>query len=339
MKKVFLILLVLVALLAIIWKVGSDYKNKVIGLPEKISQPAERPLDKYTIPALAAVKSRPSEIIIDKTLSIEDTFTAYSFYYFVEGKKVSGVLNVPASGGNYPVIVMFRGYVDKEDYSPGVGTQPAARIFAKNGFITLAPDFLGYGESDGASDSSIEDRFQTYVASTTLLASVANLNIALAKNNINAKAILKKVGIWGHSNGGQIALSVLEITGAPYPTVLWAPVSKPFPYSVLYYTDEFEDKGKLLRKAIADFEKDYDVDLYSLTNYLDMIKAPLQIHQGTADDKVPLSWSNQLTNELKKLNKQFDYYTYESADHNLRPDGWEKAVERSINFYEKNLGV
>lgn len=339
MKKVFLILLVLVTLLAIIWKVGSGYKNEILGLPEKISQPAEKPLEKYTIPALAAGKSPPSEIIFDETLSTEDTLKTYTFHYFVEGKKVSGVLNVPVSGGNYPVIVMFRGYVDKEDYSPGIGTQPAARIFAKNGFITLAPDFLGYGESDGASDNSIEDRFQTYITSTTLLTSVGNLNIELSKNNISAKAIPEKVGIWGHSNGGQIALSTLEITGAPYPTVLWAPVSKPFPYSVLYYTDEFEDRGKLLRKAIADFEKDYDVDLYSLTNYLDMIKAPLQIHQGTADDKVLLSWSNQLTSELKKLNIQFEYYTYDSADHNLRPDGWEKAVERSINFYEKNLGV
>ena len=339
MKKVLLILLVLVALLAIILVVGSGYKNKITGLPKKTSQSAERPLDKYTIPALAASKFLPSEIIIDETLSTEDTFTTYIFHYFVEGKKVSGVLNVPRAGGNYPVIVMFRGYVDKEDYSPGIGTQSAAQVFAKNGFITLAPDFLGFGQSESANENSIEDRFQTYVASTTLLASVANINTALFKNNISAKAIPEKVGIWGHSNGGQIALSTLEITGASYPTVLWAPVSKPFPYSVLYYTDEFEDRSKLLRKAIADFEKDYDVNLYSLTNYLDMIKAPLQIHQGTADDKVPLSWSNQLTDELKKLNEQFDYYTYESADHNLRPDGWEKAVERSITFYEKNLGV
>ena len=36
--------------------------------------------------------------------------------------------------------------------------------------------------------------------------------------------------------------------------ILWAPVSKPFPYNILYYTDEAEDRGKWLRGEIAKFE-------------------------------------------------------------------------------------
>ena len=81
-----------------------------------------------------------------------------------------------------------------------------------------------------------EERFQTYTTAMNLLAGIEKWERA------------GKIGIWGHSNGGQIALTVLEISQKEYPTVLWAPVSKPFPYSILYYTDEAEDRGKALRK-------------------------------------------------------------------------------------------
>jgi len=37
--------------------------------------------------------------------------------------------------------------------------------------------------------------------------------------------------------------------------MLWNPVSKLFPYSILYYTDSFEDKGKALRASLAKLDK------------------------------------------------------------------------------------
>ena len=125
-------------------------------------------------------------------------------------------------------------------------------------------------------------------------------------------------------------MTVLEISGKEYPTVLWAPVSKPFPYSILYYTDEAEDRGKALRKKLAEFERDYDVELYSLTNYLDSIKAPIQIHQGTLDGSVPIKWTDELVKQLK-----VDYLIYSGADHNL-VGGWSQAVQKSIDFWEKH---
>jgi len=130
-------------------------------------------------------------------------------------------------------------------------------------------------------------------------------------------------------------LITLEITGGNYPTVLWAPVSKPFPYSVLYYTDESEDRGKLIRSELSKFERLYDVEKYSLTNYLDMINAPLQIHQGTNDDAVPVSWSNTLTSDLKSLNKRVEYIKHTEADHNMNPD-WNNTAEQSLKYFIEN---
>lgn len=356
-----------------------------------------KPLDKYTIEALSKTKFEAGEITLGKVLNETANFTSYVFYFTSVSRKVSGLVNVPkalrqARGklGEYPVILMFRGYVDKEKYTTGTGTNRVGEILAKNGFITLAPDFLGYGESDDSSADPMEERFQTYVTALTLLESVENLNNAFNSYNQNschsepstsysepytpvilrteseesrrrpelaegsfdesdstgdeggcvdivARVDPSKVGIWGHSNGGQIALTILEITNRAYPTVLWAPVSKPFPYSVLYYTDAAEDRGKLLRRVIAEFEKDYDVEQYNLTNYFGRIAASIQIHQGISDESVPQRWSEELIGELGKLEKDVEYFTYYNADHNLLPEGWNLAVLRGIDFYGEKM--
>lgn len=305
----------------------------------------EKPLLKYSFERLKKNKFQPSQIALGATLEEKENHISQMFYYAIRDvvngenkeKKVSGLINVPKKEGVYPVIVMLRGFVAKEIYTTGIGTKRAGEVFAENGFITLAPDFLGYGQSANPSQNSIEERFQTYATALTLLSSLSNLNSGLtASYSAKIRADVSKVGIWGHSNGGQIALSVLEITGRNYPTVLWAPVSKPFPYSILYFTDEFDDHGKALRKVVADFEDDYDIELYSPGNFYSWINAPLEIHQGTADDAVPVKWSDQLVSDLIKLKKDVTYFTYPGADHNLMP-GWETAVARSLDFYKKNL--
>jgi dipeptidyl aminopeptidase/acylaminoacyl peptidase len=259
------------------------------------------------------------------------------FYFPVGGKKVSGLLNIPKKEGNLPVIVLLRGFVEPAKYTTGVGTQHDGEVFVKNGYITIAPDFLGYGESDKAPSDSFEDRFLTYTTVMTLLKSLAKVNPALVSNGYTQALDTSRVGIWGHSNGGQIALSVLEISGKPYPTVLWAPVSKPFPYSILYYTDEFGDNGKALRKALSGFEENYDSEKYSLTNYIGRVTAPMQINQGLADIEVPYWWSDDLTAKLKDLGLTVEYFKYPGEDHNFDKGSWQLAISRSVQFFNDKL--
>jgi uncharacterized protein len=145
-----------------------------------------------------------------------------------------------------------------------------------------------------------------------------------------------KLFLWGHSNGGQIALSVLAISGRLIPTALWAPVSKPFPYSILYYSDDLDDRGKMIRKAVANFEREYNADEYSVTSYYALIQAPVQIHQGTADEAVPKAWSDQLVADLKQTLTGVIYHPYTGADHNLNPV-WNTVVARDVAFFTDNL--
>ncbi len=329
-KTTFLIIgsFFLVAIAAGLWFIKNRQASWKMVSPLETSKEILRlkPLEKYEFEKLHQRGGKPSEIILEKVLKEEDNFTAYLFSYTSDGRKITGLLNLPKKEAKLPVVVMLRGYVDQEVYETGVGTARAGEVYANNGFITLAPDFLGYGESDMPPNNVWEERFLRLTSVLDLLASINNL----------AQADTDHVFLWGHSNGGMVALSVLEISGDHYPTTLWAPVSQAFPYDILYYTYEFEDGGKALRKSLADFEKNYDVDKYSFTQYLDWINAPLLLHQGNSDEYIPVWWSNNLVDKLESLDKEIDYYLYPGADHNMS-GSWNTVVQRDLDFFRANL--
>lgn len=315
------------------------FANMAYHLPRSSNNPIAEarptPLAKYTIENLikAYPGIKPVEIIIGKVIKKYPKFTEYEFSLtfdptFSGGsfRKTSGVINIPDGEGSFPLIVMFRGYVDPTNYFSGEGTQPSASVFASNGYITIAPDFFGYADSDKEATDVFESRFQTFTVAMETLRSVGSIRNWDQKN----------IFIWAHSNGGQVALTTLETTGVTYPTVFWAPVSKPFPYSILYYTNEADDGGKSLRRYLATFETDYDTNLYSLTPYLDQIKAPIQLNQGTSDEEVPVAWSDQLVKDLKGATVSAEYIKYPGNNHNMGPN-WNDVVNNNLQFFEKHL--
>jgi pimeloyl-ACP methyl ester carboxylesterase len=259
------------------------------------------------------------------------------FYYQSEGRRISGEINMPSdlSGDSrkVPVVVMARGYVDKEIYKTGIGTHNSAMVYAKNGFITLAPDFSGYGDSDPEDSNALGARLTKPVEILDLIASIR------ASHDTSLQTSESPIYLWGHSNGGQIMLSVAEILGKGISekvrgVTLWAPVSKPFPYNILYYTDDATDSGKWLRGQVSEFERDYDVFNYSVDRYLDWINIPVQLHQGSNDEAVPKIWSDQLADRLKVLGKSVNYYVYPGADHNMR-SAWDVVVSRDVEWFNQ----
>jgi dienelactone hydrolase len=297
---------------------GSDmyksYLNKDLSLPNW-NKP--KPLEKYTIENLSRTKFNKSKINMSGNI----------FDFKVEDKKVTGLINIPEGEGPFPLVLLIRGYVDQSIYQTGVGTKRVGEYFKDHGYITLAPDYLGYGGSDSESSNIFESRFQTYTTTVTLLKSIDKENIPQWDG--------KNIFIWAHSNGGQIALTTLEITGENYPTVLWAPVTESFPYSVLFYANESDDGGKFIRKELAKFEKEYDVDKYSLTKYLDRINAPIEYHWGTADDAIPSEWRDRFLKNMKTLDKDVTNYNHSGADHNMNPL-WSDVMLESLNFLESH---
>lgn len=323
-----------------------------------VEQKRENPYAKYSFANLRGLQLTPAPITLHEIIDSTTTHTSYLGSWMVpnletgERQKVTAQINIPQGEGPFPVIIMLRGYVEKEEYQTGIGTRNGAAALAGNGYITIAPDFLGYGGSDAESPDMLIARFSRPLTVLQLITNLNTLTLELdaagnprATTNATADSAITsqlfqtdRVGMWAHSNGGQIALSILEITSRNIPTTLWAPVSKPFPFSILYFSDELEDNGAYLRNQIAHFEYDLEntASSFSILEEPARILAPIQIHQGGADDAVPLAWSEELLETLEEATVEAELFTYPEADHNMVPN-WETALQRDLQFFRRHL--
>ncbi len=320
------------------------------------------PLLTYSISNLRIREYKPSNIVLEKLIAEEELYSSYIFSYTTLGKKMTGQINIPDKITSSPIqkhsaIVMIRGYVPKEIYETGIGTESAASVLANKGYITLSPDFFGYGESDPETTDTWQNRFEKPIAIIELIKSLELIGLP-------DEIKIDNVGIWAHSNGGQIALTTLEILDQKIPTTLWAPVTAPFPYSVLYFSDELEDEGKEQRKWISLFEEKYDVFDFSLTQHLDLLQGPIQVHHGDADDAALVYWSEEFIKKIELENSRrteilesynsisgatsatesgqnldkidITFYKYENTNHNMVPN-WNTVINRDVQFFDKYL--
>jgi dipeptidyl aminopeptidase/acylaminoacyl peptidase len=274
----------------------------------------------YLGPAKAIESKRKAEGNSDIKVETKE------FRFKSNGKWISGVINIPLTpmSNKIPAIIMIRGYADKEGYYPGSGSWRVADKLAEAGYVTVSVDFLGFADSDPESTDMLEARFEKVPNVLDLIETVKGLDIVDPQ----------RIGIWAHSNGGQIALSVLEITGEKYPTVLWAPMTNPFPQSVLETTDD--DPNSPVRKAMSEFLRVYDPRRYAFENYYQWIGAPVEIIQGTADVWCKVEWQEKVVQALKDLGREAKLSIFSGNDHNLSRD-WDEAVLQTISWYIKYL--
>jgi pimeloyl-ACP methyl ester carboxylesterase len=334
------------------------FEQNFINIVEKNDiSPKDLPLQAYSIDNLQKQDFAAEQMIsVSELIDDDNQIEKFIFFYQSQGKKISGALNIDKQNLNengvaeLPVIIMLRGWVPVENYYIGLGTKNAAQAFAQAGFITFAPDFLGYGQSDADLSDNWEARFVKPINVIDLLNTLKAYPEILVPKELASqtkKIIIKpQFAIWAHSNGGQIAISTLEILQKNIPSTLWAPVTAPFPYSVLFYSNEYEDEGKETRQFLSIFERDYDVFDFSITQHLDSLYGPIQIHHGLKDFVAPITWSDEFVEKIEEENQKrleddketikYNYYRYEEADHNLQPN-WQTAINRDIAFFREAL--
>lgn len=338
------------------WQIHQDsFQNPLTDLA--FTQP-EQPLRRYNLKNIHTIPTIAEPIEVLETLETDLNYTRYlvSFATHPAPATMSAVLTVPTTvQPDDPTIVMLRGYVPPSIYEPGVGTQNAARYYAENGYVSIAPDFLGYGQSDPEPEDTWLGRFIKPVQIMDLLASLEEYGVSGVELPPTSNVIL-----WGHSNGGQIALATLAGLRKSIPTTLWAPVTAPFPYSILYFGDELEDEGKSQRAWISLLERNYDVTEFSLTKNLNLLTGPIRIHHGTSDDAALVWWTREFAQKVATENNRrvdvatnqatateaselapeeilpaidLTVYEYPGADHNLQPS-WSTVVERDLAWFE-----
>ncbi len=260
------------------------------------------------------------EIKIEETLSTlskEGNYESFIISYPSDNLKIYGRMNVPDGDGPFPVIILNHGYFNQSSFQSGDGTQTMADILARQGYLTLASDYRGFGKSENDAQGSRGHNPNYAIDILNLIASLKSL----------PKADVNKIGMWGHSMGGEVSLRTVEVTDKVKALVLWAPTSARASDNANFYGGR--------RNSTA--PSNPNLESVSPINYLKYIQAPISLHQGLADTEVKPEWSKSLNDALKKEGKNVEYFEYEGQDHNFRNLGWDTISPRTVDFFDKYL--
>lgn len=329
-RKIGTVLFLLTIVTTAMWQTNNF--QTAVSLQSTIQSPQTKPLARGTeldnttansnsfIEQLRQREFAGGEIKIEETLLQNGTYTSYLISYPSDNLKIYGIMKIPEGNGPFPVIILNHGYYNPSSFQSGNGTDNMANILASNGYITLASDYRGHGNSDNDIQGRRGGHRPEYAIDIlNLIASVKSI----------AKADQNRIGMWGHSMGGEVALRVVEATDTIKALVLWAPTA----------TRASDNRGFAAGRHMQGTNATPDIsqDGAAPMNFLRYIQTPISLHQGLSDTEVNPDGSRQLNEALKKQGKQIEYFEYEGQDHNFQNLGWDVISKRTVDFYNKNL--
>lgn len=309
----------------------------------------------YTIAGLRERIFTGGEVSLDVVLGLTDTYTRYLISYPSDGLRITGILQIPAGQGPFPVIVMNHGFAARSSYTSGNGTDRAAEYLVSRGYITIASDFRTWGGSD------ISPSF----FHTGLVTDVMNLIASLPSI---PQADVSRIGMWGHSMGGGITTKILTILGGRETESLVRA-------AVLYAPNSADDAdliarwgygciGDISAGELLDTCNSADVIPESLSAamiaayvesatsaermreiapfyHLENVSVPVQIHIGSADGdyigSTPPEWSYKLNQGLLDAGKDVELFVYDGQRHSFTGDAWLLFMDRAVKFFDEQL--
>lgn len=315
------------------------------GVAEDSSPEDNSPAEQFpfSIPAMRQRSYPGSEITIIERLPDTVSYEQYVISYESEGLTINALLTIPLGEvpeGGWPVIVFNHGYIPPEVYRTTERYEAYVDGFARNGYVIFKPDYRGHGSSEGEPTGAYFSPGYTEDV-LNAVSSVKQLEY------VNPE----KVGMWGHSMGGYLTLRAMVIRDDIQAGVIWAGVIGTYQEIYDYWRSRESDwkpserEQNARRRSSEDVVEQYgepsDTAEFWLSiapvSYIDDISGPLQLHQGTADNDVPVVYHRTVEAEMKEAGKEVEAYEYEGADHNLSGPSFGTAMTRSVDFFDEYL--
>jgi dipeptidyl aminopeptidase/acylaminoacyl peptidase len=272
----------------------------------------------FSIPGLREREFPGGQIEITSYWEETDAFNRYYITYPSDDLLISGMMAVPKGQGPFPVIILNHGYIAPSQYWTGADTYDASTYLASRGFLTISPDFRGWGRSDSG-----ENIFRSGLA-----IDVMNLISSLPSL---PQADPDRVGVWGHSMGGGAVAWTMVVDPRVKASLLYAPVSADA-------SDRRRFGGGGPGRSDPVWRDDPAfIDKISPINYLDYVTGPVQIHQGDADTSTPPRWALAIRDALIAAGKDVTYFEYPGQGHALKGDSWRAFMQRTADFFAANL--
>lgn len=260
------------------------------------------------------------QVQITGDIAEDDDYVAYYIAYPSGSLTITGYMYVPKGEGPFPVVILNHGYYDPELYFTGTGTQREADYLARRGYLTIAPDYRNYGGSS-AGDSLLRVGYVKDV-----------LNLVNSVGTID-KADPSRIGLWGHSMGGGIAIKACVISDRIKAVALFGSVGAD---EVDNYYWDATTRLKMHEVFGLPEQNPGTYAWLSPIKYLDAAP-PMSIHHGEADEAIPIKYSAKLYKKMQEAGRPVEYLTYPGQPHTLQGEGWELAMERVLAFFDKYL--
>ncbi len=291
-----------------------------------------------------------SPLTFEQTLVPGANYARYVVSYISEGYKIYALMTVPygdrpATG--WPAIVFNHGYIAPDQYRTTERYVDYVDAIAQRGYIVLKIDYRGHDNSDGVEVVGGGYGTSGYAADA--------LN-ALASLQQYEEADPQRIGMWGHSMGGQVVLRAMAASGQVKAGVIWAGVVAPYPEIIQRWDYRRnpertppragQSSGSSWRQKFSDWVLEFTTeygepadnpafwDTVSPNSYLAELSGPIQLHHSDTDERVPLVWSEILAGGLQNANVPYEYYIYEGDNHNISAN-FSTAMQRSIDFFDR----
>lgn len=283
--------------------------------------------EQYTVEHLRARMYGGGKIEIVQGLAEQDDLAHYLIRYPSDGLTIYGFAIIPKSKGPHPVIIAIHGYVPRDTYAnPNYDAGSLSQI-ARDGFIIIHPFLRNYAPSDDG-----ENLFRVGM-SVDVLNLIALVRSGNMPNELLSSAAQDRIGLWGYSMGGGIALRVLTVSEDVKAAVLYSSTSG----------DESKNAELLWRLS---FDPIYQTEMLTLpeelkaispVNFYRYITAPIQIFHGRADSTVPVMWAGETCAALEAAHVEVNCKYFAGEDHSFRSRVADEFLGMMLAFYRKHL--
>lgn len=250
-----------------------------------------------------------------------------------DNQKIFGVIHRPLKSDSSPAILMCHGLAGNKigRYRSYV---TSATELVKKGFTVLRFDFRGSGDSEG----ELQDMTLTSAVDDTLIA----LNFLVQDPQVDPN----RIGLFGRSFGGAVAVLAASHFKTAKSLALWAPI---------FHAKDWEEKWKhmqtlkLSQDELDEFKRVngqmlgqvfwkelFAMDIAkTLANISD--KPILHIH-GEKDTVVPLNHAEKYREARDRAKGLSQFILLPTADHDFSSAKNQKtAIDQTVSWFEKTL--
>jgi len=261
----------------------------------------------FSLESLASRTYGDGEFNTEYIWERREEFVRYKVNYLSDDLTIHGFVNIPEGKGPFPVVVVLHGYIPASRYETLDYSTRYADSIARKGYVVLHPNMRNFPPSD--STGGTRDYLSGYTIDVMNM--LAHVREMAGQPGIFENADLSRIGIWGHSLGGGIALRLVGLVEEIKAAVLYAAVSQ-------RYTDRTAG-----------------------TNIIDYAEssAAFSVHHGMDDDVISIERSQRLCIQLEDAGKKVECFYYDDQPHTFYRQGEVDAlfIKRTIEFLDLHL--